>query len=361
MSNKALKLAMEEEHDRRLYNFQFLNSVAAIIIDKIGGFDEKLIHFLEKGVSEVLSNDILMIEELNQYIADHPLNSTWSLKTNKNKEAFTCARAIVQDKGIISKYDVLQENYPVIDGPILLGGEKADVQGTSALNCLHTYFITILYFLSSIFSDEESAKSYMKESVFNVDKSPLAQTTMLPEHIMSADIYPKLQKWLYFYKDEMSPPQGELIFTTLGYAYGGSREDTRYNSKLLRAEDCSSAVAKWVGSKEAFSTWHMKRYYNGTCDMVDPNCQELAKTLLPFKGEFADVMPGMVYAFANGAHTGIVTERITDACFRSLSYSRDIPKVEGLGYNIECLPCKEYLFFSVIGDSAIEINVVDQL
>lgn len=360
MSNSALKLAIAEESNRRVHNLRFLDALTDLVISKIARFSDTQIKALENEALQALSSDILMIEELNQYILEHPLNSTWSLKTNKNKEIFACARSIVQDKGILSKQDILQENYPVVDGVVLLGGAEGDVQGTSALNCLHTYFITILYLLSSASSNVDEAKSYMKV-VFRVQESPIAQTTMLPEHVISSDIYPRLQDWLYFYKDEMSPEQGELLFTTLGYAYGGSRQDSRYHSKSLRAEDCSSAVAKWVGSKEAFSTYHMKQYYNDSCDMSDPYCKEVERTLLPFTRPFSEVTAGMIYVFANKGHTGIVAEIISNECFRSLSYNRDLPNIEGLGYGMECITSAEYLFFSVIGDLTKDVSIIDEL
>ncbi len=128
---------------------------------------------------------------------------------------------------------------------------------------------------------------------------------------------------------------GSIVWTpTLGYSYGGSRKDNIYDDKFYKNEDCSSAVAKWIGyNDKEFSTWHLKNYLAKTDSKCadDHDCLKIAEKLVHVN----DPQPGSI--FLVGSHTGVVTGVYEDGIIETLSYNRDMPQFEGLGYkNISC-------------------------
>ncbi len=161
-----------------------------------------------------------------------------------------------------------------------------------------------------------------------------------------------------FSVDSIFSASGELLVLNKGYFFGGSREDVKYHSKELKAEDCSSAIAKWLDSKIAFSTIDMKNHYENILSDSEVG-KELNSLLSPIgKKEIVceKLEEGDVYMFRTkaGGHTGVVSKIAcgeTQKCFEGLSYSRNMPLVDGLGYSLECPQTNElrdYFFFRPI-------------
>jgi hypothetical protein len=158
-----------------------------------------------------------------------------------------------------------------------------------------------------------------------------------------------------FSVDSIFSASGELLVLNKGYFFGGSRSDEKYLAKELKAEDCSSAIAKWLGSKIAFSTIDMKNHYEHLLTQSEVG-QELNGLITPIgKKEIVceNLEEGDIYMFRTkaGGHTGVVSKIVCDEsqkCFEGLSYSRNMPLVDGLGYSLECPQTNElrdYFFF----------------
>lgn len=378
MMIRVLSVAINEEQIRRqrsLEEFRELFNVVSGYLARLSAFE---LGVLRQKVSENLIHDLALIKKINLYISselkykpppigileqfarelkkishdlrisDPPDNIiTESLKSNKMQEIFMCAYSVIAQNSLITNWDALQTKYPLnSNSKTFLKGTGSDLKGTSTLNCLQVAMFTTLYTYKNVSSILEITEFY-HHGIYSLQSSPLIHTTALPTKIQKEDkLYSEVQNWIYFYKDFMSPMQGELMFFHLGFALRGSTEDSRYiYSKELKPEDASSAVAKWVGSPLAYTTQYMKQLYYNKCSYLDIFCRAALHTLAPLNGDFSAVKPGMIYMFANGGHTGVVTEKINSTCFESLSYARNVPKVEGLGYDIDCITKRDYLFF----------------
>jgi hypothetical protein len=258
----------------------------------------------------------------------------------------------------------------------MIGGFEGDVKGTSVLNCLQTGLFSILHSSKGI-NNITFLTELSENNIYNINLSPTIQTTQLPAAINHTTIDPQFKDWIYFYSDSLSPPQGELMYFTLGYSFGGSRDDERYWNKIFRTEDCSSAMAKWTNASLSFSTSHMEEVFDKDCH--NSECAAVKAVMSPLSKELASVNPGDIFIFrvydiqadpekinranSKGGHTGVVTAIYSEEnCFETLSYSRNMPQVEGLGYLKDCInlhPERKYMFFSlntneptnVIGDS----------
>lgn len=74
----------------------------------------------------------------------------------------------------------------------------------------------------------------------------------------------------------------------------------------------------------------MKQAYYNECD--NEYCTKVLKVMQPIKKDFNTVEPGDIFVFRTetGGHTGIITHiDIEVGCFEHLSYSRNMPYIEG--------------------------------
>jgi hypothetical protein len=194
-------------------------------------------------------------------IADNNSNqgASFAFKTNKLSEIFTCA------KDVLNKYGLHQ----LLNKPLMGKLEEKNTEGfsfettnktsTSYLNCVQTTFLTTLSIIENK-SNFQDLELFQKINSYNVETSPVVQTTKFPESYVPTNYTLAdgknidITKWFYYYKDDKSPTQGELLTPTLGYQFGGTRDDARYHAKELKSEDCSSAASKWIGFKDSIST-----------------------------------------------------------------------------------------------------------
>lgn len=276
---------------------------------------------------DLMLDDDKKINELMSVTASYFMN--YSFKYNKLSKLFHCGIHFIQDQ--LSSYE------PVIDG-------------TSLPNCAQTAYLTILRIRyealipqeREILGENQHLLTLVTQEAYNVSYSAGIHSTSLPE---SVTLPSHLQDWFYFYKDEFSPRQGELLVPTLGYAYGGSRGDSRHKYKEFKSEDCSSSVSKWVGSEIAFTTEAMEKAYNGDCNN-EHSCNKILEHLLPSQ----QIKEGNIFVFRKekAGHTGIVTKVLNSTCFDSLSYSRWMPEIEGFVHKVECMNLyndRKYFFF----------------
>ncbi len=338
-----IDVAQREEEVRRLSShkeFEQLFNITKNAIEAYSGEN------LREEVLRKLSQDRELIKKTtDEWKALTGAN--FPFKTNKNAEIIDCAYSIVEEHSIITDWSYLQSHFPMkVETRTFLGGRDGDLKGTSCLNCLQVSLFSTLSLIEGA-ANIQKITALSSANIYDVKTSPLVQTTKLPVGVENTKSYDEFKSSSYFYQDSLSPKQGEMLFFTLGYSFGGSRADTRYKDKELRAEDCSSAIAKWVHATVPFATTHMKNAYKGNCQQ-DTYCNAAAETLDPIKGNFSVVKEGDIYAFEHGGHTGVVVDKINDTCFVSLSYSRDVPNVEGFGYGTDCIDNRSYLFFKPI-------------
>jgi len=350
-----LRTATQEMEDRAINSVMYTNFLLDTTIDYIAK-SAKGLEDIKNTTITALNHDIEMINKLNNYISSNSevkAKATWPLKTNKNLELYNCAKDIIEQELDLIADDTYWDKYPVNAlTPTILGGNATlDYKGTSLMNCFNTALFTILYSNTGANSIQKLKLAFTNSTTEIDISSPNIHSTKLPENINHAEVDPKFKNWIYFYQDELSPNQGELLSFTLGYSFGGSREDSRYHqTKYLKPEDCSSSVAKWVGSYLPFSTADMEQLFKGDCN--GDYCEAAKEVLRPITDGFKSVEKGDIYAFrtsTGGGHTGIVTDVYTEKnCFESHSYSRDMPKIEGLGYREECpeqYANRNYMFF----------------
>ena len=355
-----LKVAQADEEGRRQKSFEALTELSRYFRSL---YDSRNTEGLNKDWAiNLIEGNLYNINVINHY-----LNATWAiktashaLKTNKLKELFTCAKQFVSDnfEELVSK-DIEQVVEINPNERTFLGGHGSDVKGTSLPNCIQTALISMIYGTSSDASQYPSA--------MDISLSPILQSAILPYEFEINNVQENLDQWPFFYKDDLSPKQGELVIPTLGYAFGGSRADSRYSNKLYKNYDCSSAVAAWTNASQLFATVHMKEYfYDANC--TNDYCLTLRKILIPVTLDNLDLVhEGDVFVRINDntniGHTGVVSNVPKDAensCFETLSYNRNAV-IEGLGYREECIDPSMYsmMFFRSNTDLAQgEVNGV---
>jgi hypothetical protein len=215
-----------------------------------------------------------------------------------------------------------------------LGGNQNSIQGTSILNALQIALLTALRVMTNA-SNLHMLIPFLGGNIYNIHDSPNIHTTQFPI-LFPFEEYSHIKEWFYYYKDDYSPLQGELMFTTLGYAYGGSRRDYRHRSKKLPIHDCSSALAEWLGVNNSFATTDMKIFYEEYDTVKSSTSLTTALSILrnsikPIYDR-SDVCSGDIVLFHSdsGGHTGIVTY-IDSETVIFYSYARVIPIIEGFG------------------------------
>ncbi|MFQ3307336.1 MAG: hypothetical protein ACI8ZF_000584 [Candidatus Midichloriaceae bacterium] len=242
----------------------------------------------------------------------------------------------------------------------------------SYLNYIKIFYFSILYIVFN-YNNKELFEFLNNNKLFDVNISPNIQSTLLPQNFINLDLEFNILEWKYFYKDNLSPAQGELLYFTNGYSFGGSNQDIRYREKNLRSEDCMTSILKWIDAEKdfsneelaEFSTLDLEKFYD-TYNSVQKSkyYKILHNYLLPIKS-FQEVSIGDIFAYREydiqqnpdktnhqhslAGHTGVITSIDTDMKdFIHLSYSRHIPMEEGLIYtkeNMKEYPQKKYFFF----------------
>lgn len=369
--------AKTEENARRVetYGHQ-IPKLSELVIGQVqqANYTPFNIGDLQKITEYIIKNDMLLLDELMSYLSRHPeYNVSIQLATNKNAITFEGALNVTRDYMIdlalkpLNSTFLMDPNVPVMVG----GGSLNDIKGTSMPNFIQTASLAILRALKSI-TDINDVPKLAGEDIYNITTSPVVQTTALPENLDVARINPQLNSWFYFYKDEESPKQGELLIPNLGYQFGGSEGDVRYDNKVFASKDCSSILSGWVGASQVFSTSDMEVAFNVTClgyppssCTSDPLCLAVLEVLDPIcngtwqKNVFADDIFTVRHA-SGGGHTGFITEIATE-CFMSLSDARSMPEKEGVGYMWLCpyVDTADNWFYFSYKNTKVEINYED--
>ncbi len=336
--NSILKIAIQEEENRRKSSYQELKKLELLVKTK------NLHPDIIDTIKQIIELDIGIITNSNNQIKQYT-DSTFALKTNKLLEILECTKEILSHEtdSILAISGILLDFYPIeqhsrtiLEGTIGEIGEIINNFGTSKPNCIQNTYITILRKVSEANSILD-IKELASNDIYQVNHSPNIQTAKFPENFNYTDY----SNWFYYYSDELSPKQGELLLPNLGYAFGGSREDSRYFNKQFRTEDCSSSLAKWLGAQHAFSTanminWHVNYFSDNDNATNHGEYYESAKnTLTPINATITKnisyIPKGAVFAFRG--HTGLITNIYPEfSIIETLSYSRDMYKTEGFGY-----------------------------
>ncbi len=304
--------AIKEEQKRTNSTFEEL----ALFFGKVKKLDVSV-----AAVKSVLKSELYTFTNIA-----YPQTSSFALKTNKMKEILEGAIELLGTFGsnIFTKHPFELFNYT--------SGVHSHFGVNNILSNSTSLFLTANYYTALNIAGDKNT--------FNPLVSPLIQGVKFPTKFSIESIFVS---------------SNELLVPNKGYFFGGSRSDDKYSAKELRAEDCSSAIAKWLDSKIAFSTIDMKNHYEHVLSQSEVG-QELNSLLSPIgKKEIVceKLEEGDVYMFRTktGGHTGVVSKIACDEnqkCFEGLSYSRNMPLVDGLGYSLECPQTNElrdYFFF----------------
>ena len=338
--NTALDKAIKEDEVRRKISFQELNKLEQVIISK--QLNVKADITIER-ITKLLNTDIIMLAKINEEMQIH--NPHPALKFNKLSEIFKCSLEIIQNNFTTATEGNLLSVFPINPNSItILGGTKDDVgkiinySGTSQPNCIQNVYLLLLRAITK----EESLANLDLGDIYNPNHSPNIQTTKLPSTFDSS----KYISWFYIYSSSKMN-QFELLVPTLGYAFGGSRADPHYANKEFKTEDCSSALAKWLGAKAPFITSNMKAVFENSpgCN-EDAFCQAAKEVLSPLSTDTLQNHPQKGEIFFFPGHTGIVSNvYYNEQLIETLSYSRDMPSIEGLGYKNYSFEEKAFLYF----------------
>lgn len=324
MSVLHLRNFINHEKSRREVSF----AEVAQLISVFQGFNISTDHDLGTEVSFLIEKDINTQEEFD-HVLKLEKESSFALKTNKNQQLFTLAKNKV-DKGFdfYSKSIFANNNLNPLK-PNNFDDDSAN--GSSVLNVIQIIFLAAFRVKSSI-ETLNDLSSHLDNEAYDVMTSPVIQGVKAPKN------FSEFSGWFYY--DQYNQ---ELITPSLGYAFGGSRADSRYNKKEFALQDCSSSVAKFVNSTGTFATYAMKMAAKNECK-GEKLCNNV-KVSLELKSQ-ENAVSGDVFVIKS--HTGFIFKILDSRCFTGLSYNRDIPKIEGVGYQDVCCEQNECLFFGVI-------------
>ncbi|MEQ9115811.1 MAG: hypothetical protein RLN62_03345 [Rickettsiales bacterium] len=322
MSAKSLKKFIQHEEYRRVNSFAEVGSLIQFFQNNFicdGG--------VNKAVSGVIEYDIDTQGRFDQLITKNQNRASFALKSNKNELLFKLAKDKVDSGFDLCDGNVFESNGLIPHRPTSFDDDSAN--GTSDLNLIQIIFLAALRVSADLNNLE--AVSTLIGGAYDVIKSPVVQGVRTPVK------FSEFNSWFYYNSNNQ-----ELITPNLGYAFGGSRADAKYSNKEFAAQDCSSAVAKFVKAPGTFATYAMKLAYKGDCKQ-DPLCENVKASLAP-----KEVVVDQGDVFVKGSHTGFVAEVYNANCFKSLSYNREIPQMEGLGYKDTCCSSNSCMFFGVI-------------
>ena len=336
LRNELFNKAISEEQNRRSASFREFKKLFELYAQKIATVSD--IGKLQLTIKQKLADLKTLITNITVAWKELP-KASFPFKTNKNSEILECANDYLTKYGFVTLWDSMLENHPMVENEkTWLGVHNNDYKGTSIINCVQALTYITLVELDEI-------ENIKKLNIYNITSSPLIQTTALPPTATEHPLYYNFSQSFFFFKDHNSAAQGELMFFTLGYSFGGSRPDIRHHNKEFRTEDCSSAVAKWLETNCSFTTHTLKSLFQDDCKDKDPCCESTRTTLKPLGTTLGEVAPGDIYVFQKGGHMGIVTEILNETHFETLSYTRVMPEIEGLGYTEDSLLKRDYYFF----------------
>lgn len=298
---------------------------------------------LEKELEGFTPNDILKNDG----------DITWSLKTNKLTLIIPLTHQLIEnefsavmDGSLTNQY--MQELSSIADSP---PKKKGQMHGASGATILKNALFIILH--------------HTKNFEPNVDESALFHTSPL---IPLAGI----EACSYYYKDDKSPAQGELLFPHSGYALGGMRGEQRHHNKIFGPQDCSSWVRHLCDIPVEFSTMHLFYLWENTEDewLKSEAARTLKNRLKPVSVKnISDIQPGYLYvhrAFnltkdpsmsltpGNSGHTGIVHHIDSEGKIIVLQYGRDMPTTEGFSlWEAKPFPNRKIFYFEVLPPSSL--------
>jgi hypothetical protein len=306
-------------------------------IQKIRGFlEENNVTFSLEEIENIYNYNRELITELGKYIQQNTNlteTSTYPFKTHKLLEIFDCSLKYAKDNfEKLLNFDMPTCNQ--VDD--VYADSNNDFVGTSMPNCIFNIYASVYY---------NKTHDY---NLIHPQTSSMVQTTRMPVGFDVDQFSKDFKNSMYYYKDEKSPVEGELLFTHCGYAFGGSREDERYDNKILKTYDCSSYVSSVLNSDESFSTVHMEQFYNNQCN-DDPYCLSVEKVLKSkTKNDLSGVNPGDVFVVrspSGGGHTGFVNQIFDDRCYEEISFNRNMPDIEGVSIMKRCLGENKNIYF----------------
>lgn len=312
--------------------------------------------------------------KLNQYISQcsgQLSGLTYPLKVNKNFELLVGALEFCKNYTHYLFSDNLMED---LEKEMLSCERMIFKDWDSCFNYIKIFYYSVLFL--ALDKDMGKLRTFLQNNgLFNVNMSSNVQATALPCNIESKLLEFDFVDWKYYHRDEFSPPQGELLYFTNGYAFGGSSEDLRYKDKKFRSEDCMTSVLKWIGAENEFSsqelvefsTLDIEKFYDAYNSHKKSKFHYiLSKYLTPLptieSASIGDVFAYREYDVQNdpikshyqyslAGHIGLITNIAADFLeFQNISYARQIPKKEGLLFskeNMNANPHKKYMFFAV--------------
>lgn len=371
-NNSLRSYAINEELHRRNTSANELIRLNEIFREEAARLSSEDLKYLKDSILESIESDLAKCQTLTTHIALAEANNqtpTFNLQFHKIEVLLNGAKEIIASQWDKLTSKPLEEIYPLDPRePTWQGGTESNIMGSGTAAFVQMALLKAL----SVHSGEAIAhiRSLQEAGIYQLDDSPNLQSTKLPELFATEELRDTYNEWSFFFQDTLSPNSGELVYPTMGYTFGGSREDERYHDKLHRAEDCSSVVAKWLGAQEPFSTIHLawlhENYFlpdyetklletGALLGKEDPEfiaCVRAAALVMIPKTTTPE--PGDIFVFrkynldtdpekenvlgSKGGHCGVVTDVDTNACFTSLTYARDLEadsSFEGLVYNYE--------------------------
>jgi hypothetical protein len=370
LNNSILDIAKKELINRKLIS---IDEVKQIIILTKNILKTSNIHYYDifNEVLKDLNNDIHNSLQLNEYIFSfsHELTPlTYPLKYNKNFELLSGILEFCKNYTHYLFSDELLDD---------LDNEKISINRVlfkgfdSYLNYIKIFYFTTLHLILK----DKLSRFFYDNNILNISLSPNIQTTLLPQNLDHNKIKFKLKKWKYFYHDKFSKAQGELLYPTNGYAFGGSNEDRRFASKKFRAEDCLTSILKWIDAEKdftqnkltEFSTLDIEKFYDSYNGQEKSQFHGILSNYITPIHNFDNVRAGDIFAYREYdlqndptktnhkyslcGHIGVISKMIDNYSFEHISYSRRIPEVEGLVFSLENTkmhPHKKYMFFKTL-------------
>ncbi|MBS0289614.1 MAG: hypothetical protein JSS07_06230 [Proteobacteria bacterium] len=369
----------QQRYSLAIYSDQqaLLQQNSALFVNSDSELD---IAFLQSQALARIERDIQYVQSLNQRLGGYSGvepgegNYTWSLKTNKMENILFNVKELISDTTTFS--DLVQGHADKFDNlppPVVVLGDPSNIYGNSQLTYLSG---AILVAQLSLLGEQSKIQDVMDNYNNWVDNAAITHVTPLPDFLNATDIAADFTDNFSFYFSDELTPQG-FAFIHSGYAFGGHRNETRYpDGKEFGPEDCSSWIAKLIGSEVSFSTIDQLFTYRmsepeETRGYVDPDwfTSEYAKTMdilspIHVSDPLKDVHPGQVFTFRNfdsddhinatgtGGHTALVLGVRENGDIVTLNYSRNMPAVEGFGistFSWQSTSQRETMFFEVKG------------
>jgi hypothetical protein len=293
-------IAAEEEQARKEAQYDELQKLQNITTKAI-----KETGLPKNSILEALDIDIEISKKINGLFKIEN-GDPFALMYNKLPYLLKGAKILVDqnfDQISLGNYDFLQ---------------PSNQAKTSIANYAQTAMLEILSIARKV--PVHQIPDLQQEKIYDINKSPNIQGVRTKNKEDTALSSVKDWKWCYSAEAYGSKGYHELTVPGLGYYFGGTRYGEAYASKKLKQEDCSSAVAKWLGLSDAEFT---------TNSLLNPT-QDVLSVLAPLKEE-REPAKGDVFVFRG--HCGIVAGYSdSEAPIGVLSYTRSMPFFEGLIY-----------------------------